>query len=434
MRRQLALMAAATTAMVVIAFLVPLGLAVQTIAANEALNDAEVQARSLAPTIATVSDTVALEQLVRSANATSTGPLSVFMPDGRVLGATATRDADVALAQSGRSFTSSNVDGSRVFVPVVITGSGIAVVEVVVPESRLHRGVGTAWAILGATGIGLVVLAVIVADRIARGMLLPTRALAEAAQDVARGDLQTKVTPGGPPEIADVGRAFNLLVSRIGDLLAAEREAAADLSHRLRTPLTALRLDVERIRTGSESERLAADVDAMENAVTQVIVQMRRRSRDGGKPVTDLVATARARIGFWASLAQEQGRRCEIAMNTGPKLVGLEREEVETIVDVLVGNVFAHTPHQTPFKVLLEEPRRNFVGLVVEDQGPGFPSELVARGQSGAESTGLGLDIVRRTAEAAGGSVKVSSRPGRGARVEVILGTVKSQAPTSAIE
>jgi methyl-accepting chemotaxis protein len=291
-------MAAATTSMVVVAFVIPLGLAVQTIAANEALNVAEVQARSLAPVIATVHDPDVLAELVRSASATSSGRLSVFMPDGQVLGASASDDAKVSLARTGRAFTSFAPDGANLFVPVVVPGSGTAVVEVAIPNSRFHRGVTAAWAILAATGLGLILLAVFVADRIARGVLVPTHALAEAAQKVSRGDLEAKVVPGGPPELSEVGRAFNILVTRISELLAAEREAAADLSHRLRTPLSALRINVDRLPKGSAADGLAEDVHAVEYAVTDVIHELRRHTREGISSTTDLVSATRERATF----------------------------------------------------------------------------------------------------------------------------------------
>ena len=424
MRRQLALMAGATTSMVVIAFVIPLGLAVQTIAANEALNDAEVEARSLAPAIATVRDPQTLAALVQSASATSSGRLSVFLPDGQVLGATASADANVTLARAGRAFTTVTPDGAEVFVPVVISGSGTAVVEVVVPESRLHRGVATAWAILAATGLGLILLAVFVADRIARGVVVPTSALADAAQRVAQGELQARVVPDGPPEVVEVGRAFNLLVGRIGELLAGEREAAADLSHRLRTPLTALRLNVDRMPADSTTERLAAEVNAVENAVSDVIHELRRHSREGIRSTTDLVAVARERLAFWAALAGQQDRPCTIEIGPGMEMVALARDDAATLVDVLLNNVFAHTPDRTPFKVAIDQVAEDQVRLVVEDQGPGFPAAMTARGESGTGSTGLGLDIARRVADAVGGSLTTSTSPEGGARVEVVMKTV----------
>lgn len=428
MRRQLALMAAATTSMVVVAFLVPLGLAVQTIAANQALNDAEVGARSLAPAIATVHDPQVLADLVRTANSTSSGRMSLFLPDGLILGEAAAADDNVSLARAGRAFTTFTSAGAKIFVPVVIPGSGTAVIEVAVPESRLHRGVATAWAILAVTGIGLVLLAVFVADRIARGVVVPTRALAEAAQRVARGELQTRVVPDGPLEVVEVGRAFNMLVVRIGELLAAEREAAADLSHRLRTPLTALRLNVERLPKDSLVERVATDVDAVEHAVSDVIDELRRSTREGIRPAANLDVAMRERLAFWTALAEQQGRRCIVQISPGTKMVSFAREDLETVLDILLTNVFTHTPEKTPFSVALHPAGRDRVRLIVEDEGPGFPPTMIARGQSGGGSTGLGLDIAWRAAETTGGSLAISARPGGGARVELVLGTLTKPA------
>jgi signal transduction histidine kinase len=59
--------------------------------------------------------------------------------------------------------------------------------------------------------------------------------------------------------------------------------------------------------------------------------------------------------------------------------------------------------------------------LAVEDSGPGFVPELLERGNSGGGSTGLGLDIARRTAESSGGHLAVCTPEGGGARVEMVL-------------
>jgi signal transduction histidine kinase len=431
MRRQLALMAAATTSMVVVAFVIPLALAVQTIAGNEALNDAEVQARSLAPVLATIHDPDLLAQLIRSASATSSGRVSVFMPAGEVLGTSASADADVALARTGRAFTSFASDSASVFVPVVIPGSGTAVVEVAIPNSRLHRGVAVAWAIIAATGAGLILLSVFVADRIARGVLAPTHALALAAQKVSQGDLETRVVPGGPPELTQVGRAFNLLVARISELLAAEREAAADLSHRLRTPLTALRINVDRLPKGPDANRLAADVQAVEQAVTDVIRELRRHTREGVRFATDLVSATRQRAVFWTALATNQNRPWTLDIIPTRQIVALPRDDVDNVIDVLLSNVFAHTPEGVPFRVAVDAAGRSRVRLAVEDEGPGFPRSMVARGESVVGSTGLGLDIARRAAESTGGWLEILDRPGGGARVEVVFATPDTRAPDS---
>ena len=124
------------------------------------------------------------------------------------------------------------------------------------------------------------------------------------------------------------------------------------------------------------------------------------------------------RAAFWQALADEQGRRTAVHVGEGPFVVRIPAADAEAMVDALLGNVFAHTPEGTAFAVALYGDA-DTVRLVVDDEGPGFDIDAAGRGISGGGSTGLGLDIVRRSAEAAGGRLAVGRGPG--ARVEVIL-------------
>jgi signal transduction histidine kinase len=86
----------------------------------------------------------------------------------------------------------------------------------------------------------------------------------------------------------------------------------------------------------------------------------------------------------------------------------------------LVENVVAHTPDGTPARITLRrEPGE--VRIVIADEGPGIPLGAGERGRSDRGSTGLGLDIARRVAEAAGGRLTISANTPAGARVEVTL-------------
>jgi signal transduction histidine kinase len=422
MRRQLALMAAATTSMVVLAFLVPLAILVQTVGRDRALNAAELEARSLAPLLATEHDPAMLENAVSSVSSGGAGQLTVYLADGTVLGHLLTPDANVALARRGRAFTTSVGGGEAVFVPVLGSDGSTAVVEVVVPNSQLQQGVGTAWLILGALGVALIGLAGLVADRMARSVVAPTRALAAAAHGLAQGRIETRVTPAGPPELVEVGGAFNQLAARIGELLAAEREAAADLSHRLRTPLTALRLDIEQLKKEDEAKRLSDDLEDLETVVDAVIRELRRQARDAVGSLADLAEVTRERVAFWAALADEQGRPYQADIEPVTAFVRLPRVDLEAALDAIIDNVFAHTPEHTPFAVSLRSVEGGRVRLTVEDKGPGLDIRTVVRGDSGAQSTGLGLDIVKRAAAGTGGALVVGSREGGGARVDVDFG------------
>lgn len=95
-------------------------------------------------------------------------------------------------------------------------------------------------------------------------------------------------------------------------------------------------------------------------------------------------------------------------------------------MDALLGNVFAHTPEGVSFSVRLE-PAEGGALLTVADAGPGFAtSDPLQRGESGAGSTGLGLDIARRTAESAGGSLSLRTSSAGGAGVTLFLPAVPS--------
>ena len=203
--------------------------------------------------------------------------------------------------------------------PVALEANQTAVVRVMVPNSVLGRGVAAAWAVEAALGFTLVASAVFVADRLARTIVRPVDALADAAGRLGEGDLSVRIRPEGPPEVKQVAEAFNRLGDRVGELLEAERELVADLSHRLRTPLTVLRLDAEGLADHEEARRMGDDIDELERAVTGVIRQARRPvQQDIMAPESDAAKVAEDRLAFWAPLAEDQERPFEL-VRVGPE-------------------------------------------------------------------------------------------------------------------
>jgi signal transduction histidine kinase len=441
MRRRLVALAATTTIMVALAFLIPLAVLVRTLARDRALSAAELEAQSLAPVLALTRDTAALEAAVRATAPGARGRLTIILPDGAEVGGPTDGTARVedpreeenlALAREGRAFSAPARGGIQVLVPVALEADASAVVRVFVPNSTLQRGVAAAWAVEAALGVTLVASAVFVADRLARTIVRPVDALADAAGRLGEGDLSVRIVPEGPPEVKQVAEAFNHLGDRVGELLEAERELVADLSHRLRTPLTVLRLDAEGLADPEEARRLADDVDELERAVTGVIRQARRPvEEDRPAAETDAAEVAADRLAFWAPLAEDQERAFEF---TGPDrgedgrpvastTVAVSVDELEAALDALLGNVFAHTPEGTAFRLEVRALSNGGISLAVEDEGPGLSPDFVARGVSGAGGTGLGLDIVRRTAEGAGGVFRISRSAAGGARIALELPT-----------
>jgi len=429
-RGRLALTAAAVTAMIVLAFCIPLGRLIQIVATNRALDAAKLESRSLAGAISAVpGQTATVTQLVDQANAGSPRPITVYLPDGAVLGPQTPVDAEVELARKGRSFTTDAPRGGRDIL-VGIVGSdqrATTVVRVRVAAALLNRGVQRAWAIVAAVGALVVVIAVGLADRLALSIVRPMGELFSVTHRLQQGELDARVSPAGPPEVAEVGLAVNRLADRIGDFLAAEREAGADLSHQLRTPLTVLRLDAEGLASADDRLRIATDVDRLEQVVTRVIQESRGSTRHQGAGdrggSCDLGQVVRHRLAFWSILATGQSRQWSVDVPGGPQPVGVTQGDVEVCLDALLNNVLAHTPTGTSFSVgVAPGPDRSWT-LVVDDAGPGLPAgALPTRGASSGSGTGLGLDIVRQTAEASGGGLSAGRSPDGGARFEARFG------------
>lgn len=409
MRRRLILLTGAVTAMVVLAFLVPLFILVSDLAHDRAISAAERDAESLARVLSvltvnndlqTAVGTVG-ENRIRSVNG------SVIFPDGTVVGLSVPPDEDLTLALDGSSFIAAVDGGKAVYIPVIQPDGSTFVVRAFAADEAITSGVKRSWLVLALLGIALVVMAAWVADRLGRSMVVPIKDLSATAGRLGHGDLSVRVQPAGPAEIEEVGLELNRLADRIGRLLQAERESAADLAHRLRTPLTAARLSVDGLAESPEKDRLNADLDELQRTTDFVIREARRPVRRESEAWCDLAAAVVKRVEFWQPLAQEQGRTVDVDVADATAPVAIPDGDAEAMIDALIENVLAHTPEGTPFLVHVDI-GSDIVLLSIEDAGSGFSDgSVIDRGTSSADSTGLGLDIVRRTVEGAGGTLAI---------------------------
>jgi methyl-accepting chemotaxis protein len=192
MRLRIILLVIAISSMVLISFLVPLALVLRTFAADRAVSSATVQAQWMAPLVATL-DAAGLKLAVAQVNGEDRNqPVTVFLPDGRVLGRPAAHSAGVRLAAKGRSFATQTQGGVEVLVAVQGLPQGTAVIRTFVPAAELRAGVVRAWLLLCAVGLGLLVLSVVVADQLARSLVRPLGDLARASDLLAAGHLATR--------------------------------------------------------------------------------------------------------------------------------------------------------------------------------------------------------------------------------------------------
>ena len=416
MRRRVLLLVAATTTLVLVAFLVPLALLVKNVAADRAVQRATVEAQELTSLVATT-DEGSLAETVRQVDAASPYDVSVFV-DGDVLGTRVERSPLVALAESGLSQSGEVPGGREIVFSVDRPATSPAVIRAFVSDAALAAGVPRAWLLLGALGLALLLVSLLVADRLARTFVRSTVDLAAVSHRLGRGELEARADTAAPGELGVVATALNGLAGRIAEALREERETIADLSHRVRTPLTSLRMEADALADPADATRIGAGVEAVNRAVTEVIQQARRRGAPAFADAAEVVAD---RVAFWAVLAEDTERETTVEVAPGPLPVGLASADLEACVDALLGNVFAHTPNGTAFRVALAASPGGAV-LTVEDAGPGLPGgDVVRRGVSGAGSSGLGLDIVRRGAERTGGTVRLSRSGLGGLRVDVDL-------------
>ncbi|MFC7533611.1 ATP-binding protein [Actinoplanes sp. GCM10030250] len=434
---RLAYITAATTAVAALVFLVPLGWGLRNDHRDAALAEA---ARRTATVVGAITAGAGDKGVAAAIQAAGGTPV-VHTPG---LAASPGGHADAGLidrAATSPQPTVEDVEGGVVRLVPVTTGGKTRVVEAFVPSSELNENTARDWWLLLGIAVILVSGAVFVVDRLARGAVASARNLVDAALAVGDGDLGVRIQPSGPRELAEAGYAFNRMADRLVTTRTDERELVADLSHRLRTPLTALRLDAEALdpddtqiidltaeevdhRRGIRRIRQAIstledEVNHLINTTRQAVAAQVAAPEDG---LCDASEVVRERMTFWSALAGDQDRQYRVVGAHLRIPVPVARAELAAALDAVLGNVFRYTPQGTAFEVGLSR-RDGWVALRVDDAGPGIPDpeRALRRGQSDQGSTGLGLDIARRVAQNTGGSVSLDRAAMGGASVVMLL-------------
>lgn len=423
---------AATSAAVVL--LVLFGVVQWRQLADSALASAREQADAVANAVVDPASGVVNVDGIRAAisrtQAGDSGDLAVYLPGGHTVGSGHAGATDVTTA--ARHDTEQSFDaggGSGMLFPVALPSGSVAVVEVFLGR----------WAVLGPWAVEMAIMlagsavaiaaACVVGWRRTRPLVRSVRTVVAAAGTIGHGRTGVVVPDSGAAEVDQLVGTLNQLSARIEQLIGSERDFVADLSHRLRTPLTALRLDSESIGDGPVAGRVRHAVAALEADVDDLIRTAAMASRLPTDSC-DLAKVVRDRMAFWSTLAQHQGRVCDCSCaDDGEETpVGLPDKEIGAVVDALVGNVFQHTSTGTPFAANVVR-YAGWVTLVVEDGGPGIADTEAAlrRGASSQGSTGLGLDIARHAVEATGGTIHIDRGRLGGARIRLRFAEVGSR-------
>lgn len=279
-----------------------------------------------------------------------------------------------------------------------------------------------------------------------RRLLRPLGQVTEAARDIAEGDLSTRVAPQHDPDLEPLVDAFNGMADAVQDRIERESRFVSDVSHELRSPITALQAatDVLARRRDEFADRPAKAVDVIIDQVRRfdgMVIDLLELSRiDAGAAdmhveSSDVVATSR-RIAAHYGLSE---LRIDVDPEASPRVL-IDRVRFERILGNLLENAKHHADGPTRISIERADPGEGFLGaeehppafvhIAVEDDGPGIePDEReqifgrFARGRVSRHrvGTGLGLALVIEHAKALGGRAWVEDAPGGGARFIVSL-------------
>jgi signal transduction histidine kinase len=451
MRRRILLLVVGMTTLVVLAFAIPLALLVRSAVADQAQKSAVDQANTAASFLRSGNATDAsIRNFVADQRNDADHRTWIVTPDGDVIGSPPSGAPPSGLLPNGpvpgggahgggdddaggpRAQLHDDFGGRVAEVTVAGPDGARRPYQVVVwiSPAALHAGAYKWWALLTVASVGLIALSFVGGELVTRRLVRPLEDSAQTARRISAGDLAARASTDGPKEVAEVGTALNQLADRIDELVIEERETVADMSHRMRTPLTALRLDAEALRDPEDAERIGAHVSALERTLTAVIRAARRPEREGRVPAADATYVVGDRVAFWSALTDEQQRKVTVSLPSEPVFVRCAAEDLAATVDALVENVIAHTAEGSSFAVTLRATDDGAL-LEVADDGPGLPGGVGVRGRSDRGSTGLGLSIARQCAEASGGSMATGRSLTGGALVVLHLGP--AAVPTHAV-
>ncbi|MBO2449290.1 HAMP domain-containing histidine kinase [Actinomadura barringtoniae] len=425
MRRTLALVSLAVTSMIALGTLVPSALLARELARDRAVIEAQRRLSVLVSVVSGSPDRATIEHAVAVVNTETGGASVVVFPDGSTIGGGSLVPSTVLVSARGRSLAmETRSSGRRVVLQATPSG---AIVQVSLPGDALPPGVVAAWAVMGMVSLLLVAFSMFTADRLGARVVGAAQRLGEAAARLGAGDMRVRIEPEGPPELQDTAIAFNTVAERVSWQIATEREMAADLSHRLRTPLTVLRLNVDRLGVDEATAPTRLALSRLEQEIDQVIRMTRRSEDESDTAMCDAAEVVRERVEYWSALADDQGRRWHLTCPEHSVSVPVGRGELSAALDAVLGNVFHHTPEGVAFAVTVQS-GRDRAGILISDAGPGIPEPetMSERGRSGGGSTGLGLDIARRLAESTGGEMKIDRSVMGGAHVGLWLRTTAS--------
>jgi two-component system OmpR family sensor kinase/two-component system sensor histidine kinase QseC len=281
--------------------------------------------------------------------------------------------------------------------------------------------------------------------------LAPLQRVAAGVRQRDEQALTALPTTGLPDEVAPLVQALNALLQRLGASLAAQRAFVAVAAHELRSPLTALKLQMQLLRRAPDDAARAAAVEALNDGIdraARLVEQLLTLARaEPGAPAAPMVPielgeVARTALAETVPFAQARGTTLELVVDAPVRVRG-DAPTLTVLVRNLVDNAVRYAPPGARVEVGVGEDGGSAL-LRVDDSGPGIPADERARvfdrfyrhAPGNEAGTGLGLAIVRSVADRHHASVALGDSPLGGLRVEVRFASAdpnKSAPPAPAL-
>lgn len=290
-------------------------------------------------------------------------------------------------------------------------------------------------------GLVAVLAASLVASALGSRLARPLERLAASARRLGEGDFSERAPRTGLPESDGIADALDLTADRLGRAVTRGSAFAADASHQLRTPLTALRLQLESAGTGLDRDDprrdaldgALAEVDRLAATIDELVALTQAETAD---ELVDVAALVRERTQDWARRASELDREVILRADRVPALC-VRPAAVVQAVDVLLDNALRHGDGQVTVAVGATPPDGDdaIARIVVRDEGPGLPEDLDVLGDRSDRGAlpvhgGRGLLLARDLVEGEGGRLVLDSTTG-GTRAALLIPVVRPRGTTA---
>jgi signal transduction histidine kinase len=279
------------------------------------------------------------------------------------------------------------------------------------------------------SGAVALILAVVLANQVIK----PVKALTQSAERIAQGDLSQQIDVRGPPEVVTLGRTLNSMAESLQRSEKNRRALTADIAHELRTPLAVQQANLEALEDGVYplNQEALKPLREQNELLIRLVEDLRTLSlADAGelelhkRSVDLLELTHLTAKSFEPALAKNAITLQVRSIGELPR-VNADPDRIQQILHNLLQNALRYTPAGKSIDIELQSEGKE-IRLDVRDHGAGIPPEAFDliferfyRADSSREresgSTGLGLAIARKIAEAHGGTLTVSNHPLGGA-------------------